>query len=107
MAESNGILMDRRTWLKATSSVVAPLLMCSASDAQISTDSAPAKNDDFRTHLLACLGGEWPQVRRDKFQIRVEAEPVKKDGYTLEHVSFAAVGDPIEPADRIPAFVLV
>ena len=108
MAESSGILMDRRTWLKATSSVVAPLLMCSATGAQSNADGAPSKgSDDFRSHLLACLGGQWSKVNRDQLQIRTEAEPEKKDGYTLEHVSFAAAGDPIEPADRIPAFVLV
>jgi dienelactone hydrolase len=39
--------------------------------------------------------------------VRQEAEPLPKDGYTLEHVSFAAAGDPVLPEDRVPAYVLV
>jgi dienelactone hydrolase len=76
-------------------------------DAQSNQNDSPRTVGDFRSHLLACLGGPWPDARIEQLQVRVEAEPVKKEGYTLEHVSFSAFGDPIQPTDRIPAFVLV
>lgn len=63
---------------------------------------------DFREHLLRCLGGPWPDLQQaGDLAPRPEAKPVQKDGYTLEHVSFAAFGDPVEPGDRIPAYLLI
>ena len=63
---------------------------------------------DFREKLLQCLGGPWPQLQDPAdLKPRREAQPLRKDGYTLEHVSFAAAGDPVLPDDRIPAYVLV
>jgi len=103
-AEDNRV--DRRTCLKAA----APLLVgaITGTEAGAMTPATRPTGQDFRSQLMACLGGPWPQLQRiDDLAVRTEAEPIKKDRYTLEQVSFAAAGDPLEPGDRIPAYVLI
>jgi dienelactone hydrolase len=102
----NDPLIDRRTCLKAA----APLLVgaITAAEAGAMAQSTRPAGGDFRSRLLECLGGPWPERNRvEDLSVRAEAEPVKKDGYTLEQVSFASVGDPLEPGDRILAYVLI
>ena len=54
---------------------------------------------DFRDHLLAGLGGEWP----DSGPLNaIRTNRVQKDGYRIEELSYEA-----EPDDRIPALLLV
>lgn len=55
---------------------------------------------DFRERLLECLGGPWPEPCPLKPKQR--AEPVQKDGYRIESLSYEA-----EPGDAIPALLLV
>ncbi len=98
--------IDRRTCLKAS----APLILgaISGKEAGAMDQAGGPAGGDFRSRLLACLGGPWPDLGRvDELAVRVEAEPEKKQGYTLEQVSFASVGDPLESGDRIPAYVLI
>jgi len=54
---------------------------------------------EFRTNLLACLGGPWPTPCELKPLLR---ETIQKDGYRIESVFYEA-----EPGDRVPALVLV
>jgi len=106
----DGREVARRSLLKSIPSAVAPVLLSGmtargAEDAKDITQSSPI---DFRSHLLQCLGGPWPKLGHiNDLAVRTEAAPVKKEGFTLEHISFAAIGDPVMPADRIPAFVLI
>lgn len=54
---------------------------------------------DFRDHLLAGLGGEWP----DSGPLNaIRTNRVQKDGYRIEELSYEA-----EPDDRIPALLLI
>lgn len=55
---------------------------------------------DFRERLLKGLGGDWPEPG-DLRPIQT-AEPMQKDGYRIESVSYE-----VEPGDRVPAYVLV
>jgi dienelactone hydrolase len=109
MQRSTGPEIARRSLLKAVPSAIAPVLLAGmTAQADDASNSSRASEKDFRSHLLNCLGGPWPQLSHvNDLAVRTEAEPMKKDGYTLEHISFAAVGDPVEPADRVPAFVLI
>ncbi|MDY0166898.1 MAG: alpha/beta hydrolase family protein [Thermoguttaceae bacterium] len=53
----------------------------------------------FRTRLLECLGGPWPEP----CELRPEVhETIERDGYRIESVSFQS-----EPEDRVPALLLV
>ena len=54
---------------------------------------------DFRTKLLECLGGPWPQPCDLEPTVR---STTQKDGYRIESLSYQA-----EPGDRIPALLLV
>lgn len=55
--------------------------------------------DDFRDHLLAGLGGEWP----DSGALNaIQTNCVQKDGYRIEELSYEA-----EPDDRVPALLLI
>ena len=53
----------------------------------------------FREHLLACLGGEWPEPCPLTPQL-VKTE--QKDGYRLEWVTYE-----VEPGDRVSTILLV
>jgi dienelactone hydrolase len=55
---------------------------------------------DFRERLLKGLGGDWPEPC-DLKPVQT-AEPMQKDGYRIESVSYE-----VEPGDRVPAYVLV
>ncbi|MDA1051452.1 MAG: dienelactone hydrolase family protein [Planctomycetota bacterium] len=58
--------------------------------------SAP---DSFRTKLLECLGGPWPEPCDLHSRIIREEQ---QDGYRLQWVDYA-----VEPEDRVPAILLV
>lgn len=53
----------------------------------------------FRTRLLECLGGPWPEPCELRPHVH---ETIERDGYRIESVSFQA-----EPDDRVPALLLV
>jgi dienelactone hydrolase len=66
-------------------------------------ESDPAKRevrgDKYKKKLLACLGGEWPDLG--------PLEPIvenvtQKDGYRLERITYL-----VEPGERIAAYLLV
>ncbi|MBC8355913.1 MAG: dienelactone hydrolase family protein [Planctomycetes bacterium] len=59
----------------------------------------PLTQDDFKSKLLECLGGPWPEPCDLKPQIIREEQ---KDGYRLQWVDYA-----VEPDDRVPAILLV
>ena len=106
MPASDDSRLDRRSCLKAAVPLLASVV--TGREAGAMTQATRAAGGDFRSQLLSCLGGAWPELGRvEELAVRVEAEPVKKEGYSLEEVSFAAVGDPLEPGDRIPAYVLI
>jgi dienelactone hydrolase len=99
---------SRRSLLRhaAGATLASPMLSSITASAAESTSSGATPT--FRDHLLRCLGGPWPDLKKPAdLDVRQESPPQRKQGYTLEHVSFAAHGDPLEPGDRIPAFVLI
>lgn len=55
---------------------------------------------DFRTRLLECLGGPWPEPC--SLEAAPAAPPVQKDGYRLETVDYL-----VEPGERVKAYVLI
>ncbi len=62
-------------------------------------DSKPMDAERFREHLLAGLGGPWPEPCPLNVRIRDEQQ---KDGYRLLSVCYDA-----EPNDPIPAYLLI
>lgn len=94
---------DRRHFLQTAAVLTAGLPVASmsamAADQSNSPRPAPLDPPTFRAHLLACLGGPWPEGGDLKPHV-LKTEP--RDGYRLEWVSYEA-----EPGDRIPALVLV
>ena len=115
----------RRSLLQAVPAAVAPVLFgaMTAQGAEDASKSTPAAAGDFRSQLLRCLGGPWPELRKTSqtyaipgraiTRERVEGLPVRlhqmqsKDGYSLQPVSIGAVGDPVEPDDWVHAYVLI
>ena len=61
--------------------------------------SLEAQHDPFRGRLRRGLGGPWPEPSPLE---PVVGEPIVRDGYRIEPVSFLA-----EPDDRVPALLLV
>jgi dienelactone hydrolase len=59
----------------------------------------PLAPEAFKSKLLECLGGPWPEPCDLRPQ-RIREE--QKDGYRLEWVDYA-----VEPDDRVPAILLV
>ena len=53
----------------------------------------------FRAKLLECLGGDWPQAGPLRAGLK---EPIQKDGYRIESVSYE-----VEANDRVPALILI
>lgn len=92
---------DRRRFLKSSAAFaagVSALGTTSMTHAQ-SDKSAPLAPDTFKSKLLACLGGPWPEAC--DLQPRLIREE-RKDGYRLQWVDYA-----VEPGDRVPAILLV
>ena len=56
-------------------------------------------DEQFRKHLLKCLGGDWPEPCPLNVQHR---ETIKADGFRIESVYYDA-----EPGDAIPALLLI
>jgi dienelactone hydrolase len=89
---------DRRsflTGLAATATGGATLMGATASAAE--PPFIPAQ--PFRTHLLRCLGGEWPEPC--PLEPRV-TKTEQREGYHLEWLDYS-----VEPGDRVPAILLV
>ena len=61
--------------------------------------SQETQHDPFRRRLRRGLGGPWPEPSPLE---PAAGEPIDRDGYRIEPVSFLA-----EPDDRIPALLLV
>ncbi len=61
--------------------------------------SQPAKHEPFQQQLGRALGGPWPEPCPLEPELE---EPIVKDGYRIQPVSFLA-----EPDDRIPALLLL
>lgn len=91
---------DRRGFLKSSAIVagVSALGASSVTHARSNKQESLAP-DTFRSRLLTCLGGPWPEPC--DLQPRVIREE-QKDGYRLQWVDYA-----VEPEDRVPAILLV
>ena len=92
---------DRRTFLK-TSTALAAGWTAGASTMSTAADpsaESPQPQATFRSKLLECLGGPWPEP--GDLRAKIE-QSEKKDGYRLDRVS-----SEVEPGDRVSAFLLV
>lgn len=57
------------------------------------------QGSEFRSRLLQCLGGDWPEAcALDADMVRIDAG----DGYRIEHVRYQ-----VEPGEYVPAVLLV
>ncbi len=94
------MLADRRGFLKSSAIIagVSALGTSSMTHAQ-SNKQEPLASDSFKSKLLECLGGPWPEPC--DLQPRLIREE-QKDGYRLQWVDYA-----VEPDDRVPAIVLL
>ena len=62
-------------------------------------ESADSPKLSFRSRLLECLGGPWPEP----CELRPEVHgTTRREGYRIESVSYE-----VEPADRVPALLLI
>jgi len=76
----------------ASGLITLPMTSLNAADEEIPADS-------FRSKLLDCLGGPWPEPC--DLQPRVLKEE-QREGYRLQWIDYA-----VEPNDRVPAIVLI
>jgi len=56
--------------------------------------------DAFRTRLLECLGGPWPEPC--PLNLQIEAEWQEAEGHVVRRITYE-----VEPGDRVPAYVLI
>lgn len=87
---------DRRDFLKDVS-LLGGLAALSGS---CSTESKEVcEKDSFKSKLLSCLGGSWPEPCDLKPRV---TKTVQKDGYRLEYLDYE-----VEKGDRVPAILIV
>jgi dienelactone hydrolase len=88
---------NRREFIKVTALATTGVGIGRASQAQAEGNSEV--NVDFKSRLLTCLGGPWP----DPCDLRPAITRVEqKDGYRLEWVRYE-----VEPGDHVPAILIV
>ena len=91
---------DRRGFLKSSAIAAGVSALGTTSMTLAQTNrSGPLATDDFKSKLLECLGGPWPEPC--DLQPRLIREE-QKEGYRLQWVDYA-----VEPEDRVPAILLV
>ena len=87
---------DRRDFIK-TAAVAGAAGLSGCQNASAAT--AKAESSDFRSRVLSCLGGPWPEPCPLKPMVR---KTEQKDGYRLEYIDYE-----VEPEDRVPAILIV
>lgn len=92
---------SRRTFLQQSMLGVSSALAASTSLAAAEPDQkkSPMSADDFRSQLLRCLGGPWPQPCPLNVTLR---EEIRRDGFTIRSVHYYN-----QPLDPIPAMLLI
>lgn len=91
---------DRRGFLKSSAIAAGMSALGTTSMTLAQTnESELLATDDFKSKLLECLGGPWPEPC--DLQARLIREE-QKEGYRLQWVDYA-----VEPEDRVPAILLV
>lgn len=92
---------SRRTFLQQSMLGVSSAFAASTSLAAAEPDQikSPMSADDFRSQLLRCLGGPWPQPCPLNVTLR---EEIRRDGFTIRSVHYYN-----QPLDPIPAMLLI
>jgi dienelactone hydrolase len=91
---------DRRDFLKSSALIAGASAMGSGRRADaLETSRESLAPDEFKTKLLECLGGQWPDPCDLKPQLKRQEQ---KDGYRLQWLDYA-----VEPDDRVPAILLI
>lgn len=90
---------DRRGFLKSSAVVAGVSALGATPLTHAEPNDTQLKPDLFRTKLLECLGGPWPEP--GDLQPRLLREE-QRDGYRLQWVDYA-----VEPTDRVPAILLI
>ncbi len=68
-------------------------------DGRTGIEAGEPADADFRTRLLQCLGGPWPEPCELRPRV---VETVQRDGFRIESVRYQ-----VEPDDWVPAMLLV
>jgi len=91
---------DRRGFLKSSALIAGASAMGSGRMGHaMETSPKPLAPDEFKTKLLDCLGGQWPDPCDLEPKLKREEQ---KDGYRLQWLDYA-----VEPGDRVPAILLI
>lgn len=90
---------DRRGFLKSSAMAAGTSGLITLPMSNLHAADEPAPAVSFRSKLLECLGGPWPEPC--ELQPRVLREE-QRDGYRLQWVDYA-----VEANDRVPAIVLI
>jgi dienelactone hydrolase len=95
----------RRSFLAATATAASAMSVSALSAVASPVTQVPPQPKSrsemvttFRSRLLDCLGGAWPE--KHDLQVRVTKKETRDD-YTIEWVSYE-----VEPGDRVPAILL-
>ena len=91
--------LARRGFLAQTAAGAALVLGLDALDRKAEGAKRTMTTAEFRSRLLECLGGPWPEPRDLRPKLW---ETTQKDGYRIEAVTYE-----VEPDDRVPALLLV
>ena len=90
---------NRRDFIKSATLATAATSLNEVTVASTANKKLNKTNPNFRTKLLECLGGPWPEGSELRAQVS-KIEP--KDGYRLEWIDYE-----LQPGDRCPAILLV